>query len=170
MLDIGVGSILTKGLGGPACNLLIFGPFRLYIEPFGVTPTPTVTSGLTPTPTPTGLTPTPTVTSGLTPTPSVSPTIPFPSPSPSGGIVGGGGGGIVVPRHDDDEDDDELQKYKLTFSVKFRKRNITRTFIVDSFKKDKIIKRVGKINTVRIKFKVAWDKVTNNRFTTRWKK
>jgi hypothetical protein len=137
MMNIGVGSIITKGLGGPACNLMIFGPLHLYIEPY-VTPVP-------------------------------SPTIPVPTPTPSGGVGGGGsaGGGIV---HDRDDDDDEVQKYKLTFVVNFRKRKVTRSFIVDSFTKDKIIKRVGKINTVKIKFKVVWDKVTNNRFTTRWKK
>jgi len=152
MMNIGVGSIITKGLGGPACNLMIFGPFRLYIEPITVTPTPTATSGLTP-----------------TPTPSIPVPSPTPSVTPSSG-VGGGGGGSSYPSGWDDDYDDEDQKYKLTFTVKFRKRSITRTFIVDSFKKDKIIKRVGKINTLRLKFKVAWDKVTNNRFITRWKK
>ena len=152
MLNIGVGSIITKGLGGPALNLMIFGPFRLYIEPIVITPTPTATSGLTPTPTPTH--------------PGTSPSVPVPSPPRSGG---GGGGGIAPPR-DDWDDEDDVQKYKLTFVVNFRKHRVTRSFMVDSFTKDKIIKRVGKINTLRLKFKVAWDKVTNNRFITRWKK
>jgi hypothetical protein len=162
MMNIGIGSIITKGLGGPACNLLIFGPFHLYIEPLGVTPTPTATS-VTPTPTPTsGLTPT--VTPTITPSPSVTP-----SPSPSPGIGGGGGGGASYPSGWDDDLPEE-QKYKLTFVVKFRKKRVTRTFIVDSFKKDQIIKRVGQINTLRIKFKTAWNKVKNNRFTAKWKK
>lgn len=145
MLNVGVGSIITNGLGGPACNLLIFGPVHLYIEPVigpPVSPTPT-------------------------PTIAVSPTIPVPTPTPSGGISVGGGGGSAPPR---DDWDDDVQKYKLTFVVNFRKRKVKRSFVVDSFTKDKIIKRVGKINTLRLKFKVVWDKVTNNRFTTRWKK
>lgn len=148
MLDIGVGSIITNGLGGPACNLLIFGPVHLYINPL---------PAVTPTPSPTSVTPTP------------SPSVPIPTPIPSGG---GGGGGVVGPQpppHPDDDDDDE-QKFELTFVVHFRKRKIVRKYIVDSFKKDKIIKRVGQINTIGLKFKVIWDKVTNNRFTTRWKK
>ena len=156
MMNIGVGSIITKGLGGPACNLLIFGPFHLYIEPVIGPP-------VSPTPTATLVTPTP------TPTIPVSPTIPVPTPTPSYG-PGGGGGGIVPPGGWNDDDEDEEQKYKITFVVNFRKRKVTRSFIVDSFTKDKIIKRVGKINTVRIKFKVVWDKVTNHRFITRWKK
>ena len=106
-MNIGVGSIITKGLGGPADNLLIFGPLHLYIEPFVIAPTP-------------------------------SPTVPIPTPAPSG--VGGGGGGVVSPAgYDDDDEDDEATKYKLTFVLKFRSRIVKRTFIVDSFKKDKII-------------------------------
>lgn len=147
MMNIGVGSIITKGLGGPACNLLIFGPFHLYIEPITVTPTPSPTTGLTPTP---------------------SVTVPIPTPIPSGG---GGGGGIApaLPAYEYDDDDD-AQQYKLTFVVKYRKRRVTRTFVVDSFKKDQIIKRVGQINTLRVKFKTAWNTIKNNRFTTKWKK
>lgn len=34
MLNIKSGSILTNGLGGPAYNLLMFGPVNLYIEPY----------------------------------------------------------------------------------------------------------------------------------------
>jgi hypothetical protein len=136
-MDIGVGSIITKGLGGPACNLLIFGPLHLYIEPI------------------------------ITVTPTPSPTVPIPTPTPSVGIGGGGGGSI--PAFGDEEEPPE-QKYKLRFVVKFRKRRIERTFIVDSFKKDQIIKRVGQINTIRLKFKVIWEKVKNNRFTAIWKK
>jgi len=143
MMNIGVGSIITKGLGGPACNLMIFGPLHLYIEPIVGPPV----------------------------TPSPSPTIPVPTPTPSAGVGGGGhAGGTIYPDDWDDDDDDKVKEYKLTFVVNFGKRKVTRSFIVDSFTKDKIIKRVGKINTVRIKFKVVWDKVTNNRFTTRWKK
>lgn len=44
MLNIGVGSILTNGLGGSAYNLLTFGPFNIYIEPLSPpepTPEPT---------------------------------------------------------------------------------------------------------------------------------
>lgn len=140
MMNIGVGSILTKGLGGPACNLMIFGPFRLYIEPVIVPPvTPTVT--------------------------------PSPSPPPVSGGTGGGGGTFQPP-------DDVIhptptpseEQFKLTFAVNFRGRTHKRTFVVDSFKKDKIIKRVGKINTLILKFKVAWGKVSKNRFKTKWKK
>lgn len=164
-MNIGVGSIITKGLGGPAENLLIFGPFHLYIEPLSVTPTPTATQTLTPTPTPSSVTPTPTPTSGVTPTPT-------PSVTPSGNVGGGAGGsmppgGMVVPRDDEDYAD---RKYKLTFVVKFRNKKIKRSFIVDSFKKDKIIKTVSRINTLRVKFKVAWNKVKNNRFFTKWKR
>lgn len=151
MLNIGVGSIITNGLGGPACNLLIFGPVHLYINPLPtVTPLPSVTP-----------------TTDLTPTPSA--THPVPTPTPSAGIGGGGGGGTFGPDYDDDTPEKD-KKYELTFVVHFRKRRIKRTFIVDSFKKDKIIKRVGQINTIRLKFKVLWDKVSNNRFTTKWKK
>ena len=163
MMNIGVGSIITKGLGGPAFNLLIFGPLHLYIEPITVTPTPTATA----------VTPTPTATSGLTPTttpevtPTPSTTQPFPTPPPSG-WTGGGGGSSYPSGWDDGLPDD--QKYKLTFVVKFRKKKVTRTFIVDSFKKDQIIKRVGQINTLRLKFKTTWNKVKNNRFITRWKR
>jgi hypothetical protein len=149
MLNIGVGSIITNGLGGPACNLLIFGPFRMYIEPVLVTPTPTATS--------------------VTPTPS--PSVPVPTPTPSsGGGAGGAGAGFGSQYDDYEDDDEEEQLYKLTFVVNFRKKEVKRTFIVDSFKKDKIIKRVGQINTLRLKFKVGWNKVKNSRFITRWKK
>lgn len=133
MMNIGVGSIITKGLGGPACNLLIFGGFRLYINPYKP-PTPT-------------------------PTPSY------------GGGGHGGGGGIVGTRPDyDDDREDEIQEYELIFEVKFRGKVVKRKFIVDSFKKDKIIKRVGRINNIIVKFKVSWTKVKNNRFIMKWKK
>lgn len=135
-MDIGVGSILTKGLGGPACNLLIFGPLRLYINPL---PTPP-----------------------LTPTP----------PPVSGGI--GGGGSTYIPPDDtwypDPTPTPSEQLFEITFAIKFRGKDRKRTFVVDSFKKDAIIKRVGKINTLMLKFKVAWGKISNNRFTARWKK
>lgn len=56
MLNLKSGTILTGGLGGPAFNLLTFGPLNLYIEPLSTvtpTPTPSVSSTGTPTPTPT---------------------------------------------------------------------------------------------------------------------
>lgn len=171
MLDIGVGSILTNGLGGPATNLLIFGPFRLYINPIPVTPTPTPSvtgTNITQTPTPTI---SPTTTISPTPTQPPTPTPVTPTPTPSRDNFGGrpGGGGMMYDYDYDDEDEQE-QLYNLTFEVKFRDKKIKRTFIVDSFKKDRIIKRVGQINTLRLKFKIGWNKVKNNRFITRWKK
>lgn len=159
MMNIGVGSIITNGLGGPACNLLIFGPLHLYIEPI-----------IPPEPSPTAPVPSSTVT--LTPTPTEgfpSPTAPTPTPTPSSVGWTGGGHGTSYPGYAEDEPEQD-KKYKLTFVVKFRGKNVKRTFIVDSFQKDKIIKRVGQINTLRLKFKVAWNKVKNNRFTTLWKK
>ena len=167
MLNIGVGSILTNGLGGPATNLLIFGPFRMYIDPVPVTPTPTPSvtgTNVTQTPTPT-ITPTPTFTPSGTVSPTPTPIPPSPSSTPDIGIGGAGGAGGWYP-----EDEEEDKKYRLVFEVKFRNRTITRDFVVDSFKKDRIIKRVGQINTLRLKFKTTWNKVKNNRFITRWKK
>lgn len=168
MLNIGVGSILTNGLGGPATNLLIFGPFRMYIDPVPVTPTPTPSitgTNVTQTPTPT-LTPTPTFTPSGTVSPTPTPIPPSPSATPVIGGGGAGGAGGWYPEEEEEED----TKYRVVFEVKFRGKTVTRDFIVDSFKKDKIIKRVGQINTLRLKFKVAWNKVKNNRFITRWKK
>lgn len=144
MMNIGVGSIITNGLGGPAYNLLVFGPFRLYLEPYAP-PTPTTTPTITPTVTP-----------------------PIPTPEPSGWT--GGHGGSTYITNDTDDVEETNKKYKLTFIVKFRSKTIEHTFIVDSFKKDNIIKRVGQINTLRVKFKVTWNKLKNNRFTLKWKK
>jgi len=130
-MNIGVGSILTKGLGGPACNLLTFGPVRLYISPYD-TPSPT-------------------------PTPVVPP-------------LGSGSSHYNGYMHQrDDEDDDREEKFKLTFKVKILSKELEKSFIVDSFKKDKIVKRVGKINILNIKFKTAFNKM-KNRFTVKWKK
>lgn len=153
-MNIGVGSIITNGLGGPAFNLLVFGPLHLYIEP--------VTSP-TPSPTLTALTPTP---SGGVP----SPTPPTPTPTPSAPVGGGGGGGVAYPGRWNDDDDEEEKLYKLTFVIKFRGKTTKRSFMVNSFQKDKIVKRVGQINILRLKFKVAWNKIKNNRFTALWKK
>ena len=135
MLNIGVGSILTNGLGGPAYNLLTFGPFNLYIAPFDSTPTPT------PEPTPT-----------VTPTPSLPPDV----------DVNGGAGGAGY--------DDEPRHYKLTLKVNLTKRkSVTRTFIVDKNQQEVIIRRVGKINSVRLEFKVFFRKIKRV-FTLKWKK
>jgi hypothetical protein len=143
MLNIKSGSILTNGLGGPAYNLLIFGPVRLYIEPLvEPTPTPTVTP-ITPTPTPT-VTPTPIEDATLRP-----------------GIAG-------YPY--EDEEDEEPRYYKIKLTVKITKRrSVTREFIVDKHQKDVVINRLGKINTVIVKFKVYFKKIKRV-FTLKWKK
>lgn len=134
MLNIGVGSILTNGLGGPAYNLLIFGPVNLYIEPFE----PPV-----PTPTPTPPEPTPT-----------------PTPEP---ISGGGAGGAGYY-------EEEQRYYKLTLNVKITKRkSVTRSFIVDKHQQEVIVRRLGKINTAILKFKVVFRKVKQV-FTFKWKR
>lgn len=139
MMNIGVGTLLTKGLGASACNFLIFGALRLYIEPFD---------------------------DGL-------PEIPD---------SGGGGSSTVPPRYirrDEEDEEDKIDKYKLTFKVIFRQREIEKSFIVDSFKKDKIIYRVNQINILALKFKMllkqvkfetVFSKMKNNRFIVKWKK
>lgn len=133
MLNIKVGSILTNGLGGPAYNLLIFGPVNLYIEPFKP-PTPT-------------------------PTPTPEPPSPTPEPPP---IMGGGGAGSAYQ--------EEERYYKLTLNVKITKRkSVTRSFIVDKHQQEVIVRRLGKINTAVLKFKVVFRKITRV-FTFKWKK
>jgi len=130
-MNIGVGSILTNGLGGSAYNLLTFGPFNLYIEPL-------VDPDITPTPTPT-----------ITPLP-----------------IGGGGGG----RTQDEDQIPPSRRYKLILTVRLTKRKtVTREFIVDRDRKDILVKRIGKINTLAIKFKVVFKQITGI-FKSKWKK
>lgn len=129
MLNIGVGSILTNGLGGPAYNLLIFGPVNLYIEQF------------------------------RPPEPTPTPEPPEPTPEP---ILGGGGAGTAY--------EEEERYYKLTLNVKITKRkSVTRSFIVDKHQQEVIVRRLGKINTAVLKFKVIFRKITRV-FTFRWKR
>ena len=124
MLNIGVGSILTNGLGGPAYNLLMFGPVNLYIEPFEP---------------------------------------PTPTPTPVGG-AGGAGAGYQ------EEEQQEERYYKLTLNVKITKRkSVTRSFIVDKHQQEVIVRRLGKINTAILKFKVVFRKITRV-FTFKWKR
>ena len=124
MLNIGVGSILTNGLGGPAYNLLMFGPVNLYIEPFEP---------------------------------------PTPTPTPVGG-AGGAGAGYQ------EEEQQEERYYKLTLNVKITKRkSVTRSFIVDKHQQEVIVRRLWKINTAILKFKVVFRKITRV-FTFKWKR
>ena len=129
MLNIGVGSILTNGLGGSAFNLLTFGPFNLYIAPLQP-----------PTPTP-------------TPEPPIS-----------------SGGGAAFPGYYEEEKEEESRYYKLTLNFKLTKRkSVTRSFIVDKHQQDIIVRRLGKINTAILKFKVTF-KYISRVFRFKWKK
>lgn len=150
MMNLKSGTILTNGLGGPAFNLLTFGPFNLYIEP--------ITTGVTPTPTPsvsssTGVTPTP------TPTAPVSPT---PFPDDFNQRPGGAGGGSAY-------DETDLV-YKIHLTVKITKRKtVTREFIVDKRRKDFIVRRIGTINMVVQKFNTVF-KGIKRKIKFKWKK
>lgn len=145
MLNIGVGSILTNGLGGPAYNLLTFGPVNLYIEPFDPTPTPTPT-----------------------PEPSPTPIVPTPTPEPTQPSVGGGAGTAHRPYEEDNEQEERY--YKLTLNVKFTKnKSVTKHFIVDKQQQEIIVRRLGKINSSVHKFKVRFNKIKEV-FTFKWKR
>lgn len=129
MINIGIGSIITGGLGGPAANYLIFGPFHLYInplEPPTPTPTPTIGGG-----------------GGGSVGPSVVPSVPWSN---------------WAQEKPDETKDFKKYEVTIVVKFSENKK-IQRTFTVSEQYKNIIIKRINQINTLKYSFKVKWNNI-----------